>query len=128
LFISIFDSSSDTNVLAKLQTNPSWQSLKLGHRGWSLLHLAVWKGNFLLVKQLIDAGLSPYEPDNSGETALNLAKELYDTELVELLGGSEGDREKCTISTGDAELRTRHKELIESNLSANKAGGSIQPI
>lgn len=121
LFVTIFDSSPDRNIFADIQSIPSWQTLKVGRRDWSLLHLAVWKGNFHLAKQLINSGLSPHQPDNTGDTATDLAKELYDTDLLELLT----EKERPTNSTVDVE-RIRSRELVEGSSNTSKVGNAAQ--
>jgi hypothetical protein len=122
VLIRVLDSSVDSPIFEEIQSIPSYQTLKIGHRGWSLLHLAVWKGNFLLSKQLLEAHFSPVQPDNTGETPLDLARELQDRELIELLTTAE--REKHTNSTLDAESRNR--EQLENYGNISKAVESVQ--
>lgn len=80
----------------------------------------MWKGNFHLAKQLIDSGLSANQSDNAGDTPIDLAKELYDTDLLELLT----EKEKQTNSTVDVE-RARYREMAELGKAGNSA--QIQP-
>ena len=122
VFIRVLDSNPEIPLFEEIQSIPSWQTLKIGHRGWSLLHLAVWKGNFPLSKQLLEAHFSPVQPDNTGETPLDLARELQDRELIELLTTAE--REKHTNSTLEAGARSR--ERLENYGDVSKAGESVQ--
>lgn len=122
VFIRVLDSSSDNPIFEEIQSIPSYQTLTIGHRGWSLLHLAVWKGNFPLSKQLLEAHLSPIQPDNTGETPLDLARELQDIEMIELLTTVE--REKHTNSTLEAGERLR--ERLEYYGDISKPGESVQ--
>lgn len=50
-----------------------------------MLHYAVWAGWSELVEELLAAGGDPLRPAESGETALDLAKELADEKMLFVL-------------------------------------------
>lgn len=128
LFIRLF-SHSDSNLFEQIKAIPNWQELRVGRKAWTLLHMAVWTGDCPLVKQLLDEGIDPEIPDKNGETAIDLAKELHDSGIMDLLSPTEREGDKHTNSTLDAEFRPR-KELVEIYQSFGKAGDlqKVRPI
>lgn len=80
----------------------------------------------MLAKQLLDEGINPELIDENGDTALDLAKELRDFALIELLVPTDREGDKHTNSTLDAEGRSR----FESSINPNKAGDSqkVRPL
>lgn len=83
--------------------------------------MAVWTGNSTLVKQLLYEGIDPEIPDENGDTAMDLAKELHDSGIVDLLSPTEREADKHTNSTLDADIRSR-RELTESYQTFSKLG------
>ena len=49
------------------------------------MHVAVYKGNLDIIKLLMDAGADPKIADKDGTTALSLAEEQGNAEIVEYL-------------------------------------------
>lgn len=121
-----FFSSSENYSFEEIKTIPAWQSLRVGRQGWTILHIAVWTGNSLLVKQLLDEGVNPELTDYNGDTALDLAKELRDFSLIELFVPTDREADKHTNSTLDAEGRSR----FESSINPMKAGDAqkVRPL
>lgn len=129
LYINLLD-ASETSLFDHLQTFPDWRNLRLGRRSWTVLHFAVWKGNIGLTKQLLEAGVDPYSQDSIGETAIDLARELHDLVMLELLTPIDREGDKHTNSTLDADIRVRSKDLLESYLNSTKGGEApkVRPL
>lgn len=128
LYQRIF-SDPDPSLLSSILTIPHWPEVRLGkvlltQLCWSFLHLAVWKGHLDLTSQLLDAGADPIATDLNGDTALHLAQELQDANMIFLLvasveGYRQTDNEKRTNSTLDG---TRPlKEQVESFASSRES-------
>lgn len=123
---------TDSGVFSEIVSIPNWQELRIGRvyfrqREWSVLHLAVWKGNVQLVQQLLQVGADGTRTDFYGDTPGDLARELDDLEMQELLGPLSAEKagiEKQTNSTLDGDLKL-HSAVFHSSLG-NSQSNAVQ--
>ena len=56
-----------------------------GSTGWTPLMRAAYDGNIAIVRFLKDQGVDLNKADSNGDTALDLAEKLFNSEIVKIL-------------------------------------------
>ena len=113
---------SGVDAFTEVQKVAGWKDVRLGRvvcmqRGWTLLHLAAWKGDLPLASLLYEQGCSPNALDFLGDTPLSLADELQDSQFLSLFSVST-DRdcaEKPTNSTLEQDFRLKQSEVPDNS-------------
>jgi len=85
--------------------------------GWTALHHAIQNGDPKMVKMLLDAGADVNAKNDDGETAIESAKSLRQTKVIDLIEERIRNQERRMVPEITATMRRTTGENVDPNLS-----------